>query len=59
MPDHIAKRFILQIQDKCKEILGLYSDKEEEKKAETEVLAGQRHVSWRTEGTVNLYVTVD
>jgi hypothetical protein len=46
------------VQKKCKEILKLYSDKDGEKKAEVEVLAGQRSVNWRTESGVSVGIEV-
>jgi len=32
----------------------LYSDKDEEKKAEVEVLAGQRDINWKDESVVSV-----
>lgn len=58
MPDHIAKRFIQEIQKKSAEILKLYADNGEEKKTEIEILAGQKDINWSTENSVGLKLTL-
>jgi len=50
--DHLAKRFINEAQKKSIEILKIYADKDELKKAEIEVLAGQRDIWWQHENQV-------
>ena len=52
LADHLAKQFISEIQKKSQEILKLYADKDELKKAEIEVLAGQKDVWWQHETQV-------